>query len=111
MRDIFARADSKAEAAQLLTAWLSWVKRSRLAPFRKLARTIASHQDGILNAFDSGLTNGGVEAINGLIHAAKTRARGYRTTRNVINMACLVAGRLRHLPASPYDTTSGTVLA
>ena len=111
LRDIFARADSKAEAAQLLTAWLSWAKRSRLAPFRKLARTMASHRQGILNAFDSGLTNGGVEAINGLIQAAKARARGYRTTRNFINMAYLVAGRLRHLPASPYDTTSGTVLA
>jgi len=99
LRDIFARADSKAEAAQLLTAWLSWAKRSRLAPFRKLARTMASHRQGILNAFDSGLTNGGVEAINGLIQAAKARARGYRTTRNFINMAYLVAGRLRHLPA------------
>ena len=28
-----------------------------------------------------------VEAINGLIQAAKRRARGYRTTKNLINMA------------------------
>lgn len=111
LRDIFAQADSKAEAAQLLTSWLSWAKRSRLAPFRKLARTIASHREGILNAFDSGLTNGGVEAINGLIQAAKARARGYRTTRHFINMAYLVAGRLKHLPASPYETTSGMVVS
>ena len=114
LRDIFAQADSKAEAAELLTAWLawakrSWAKRSRLAPFRKLARTLEAHWDGILNGFDSRLTNGGVEAINGLIQAAKARARGYRTTRNFINMAYLVAGRLKHLPVSPYDTTSRVV--
>ena len=106
LRDIFAQAGGKAEAAELLTAWLAWAKRSRLAPFRKLARTLGAHWDGILNGFDSRLTNGGVEAINGLIQAAKARARGYRTTRNFINMAHRVAGRLTHLPVSPYDTTS-----
>ena len=110
VRDIFARATGKAEAAELLTAWLSWAKQSRLAPFRKLARTLQAHWEGILNGFDSRLSNGGVEAINGLIQAAKARARGYRTTRNFINMAYLVAGRLKHLPASPYDTTSRVVV-
>jgi transposase len=110
LRDIFAQADSRAEAAELLTAWLSWAKRCRLAPFRKLARTLKTHWNGILNGFDSRLSNGGVEANNGLIQAAKARARGYRTTRNFIHMAYLVAGRLKHLPASPYDTTSRAVV-
>ena len=111
LRDIFAQADGKAEAMQLLTAWLSWATRSRLAPFYNLARTINAHWDGILNGFDSRLSNGSVEAINGLIQAAKARARGYRTTRNFINMAYLVAGRLKNLPASPYQTTSGVVVS
>jgi len=30
----------------------------------------------------------------GLIQAAKRRARGYRTTKNLINMAYLIAGKL-----------------
>lgn len=111
LRDIFAEASTRAEAETLLTAWIAWAQRSRLAPFRKLARTLKAHWNGILNGFDSGLTNGGVEAINGLLQAAKARARGYRTTRNFINMAHLVAGKLKHLPASPYDTTSGVVLS
>lgn len=110
LRDIFATAGNKAEAAALLTAWRSWAKRSRLGPFRKLAATITTHWDGILNAFDSGLTNGGVEAINGLIQVAKARARGYRTTRNFINVAYLVAGNFTNLPASPYTTTSRPVV-
>ncbi len=90
---------------------MGWATRSRLAPFYNLARTIKAHWDGILNGFDSRLSNGGVEAINGLIQAAKARARGYRTTRNFINMAYLVAGRLKNLPASPYHTTSGVVVS
>ncbi len=93
------------------TVTISWATRSRLAPFYNLARTIKAHWDGILNGFDSRLSNGSVEAINGLIQAAKARARGYRTTRNFINMAYLVAGRLKNLPASPYHTTSGVIVS
>ena len=110
LRDIFAAASTRAEAETLLTAWIAWAQRSRLAPFRKLARTLKAHWDGILNGFDSRLTNGGAEAINGLLQAAKARARGYRTYRNFINMAYLVAGKLKRLPASPYDTTSRVIL-
>jgi transposase len=44
-----------------------WARRSRLAPIKKLALTLKSHWDGILNGFDSALSNGSVEAINGLI--------------------------------------------
>jgi hypothetical protein len=43
--------------------------------------TLKSHWDGILNGFDSALSNGSVEAINGLIQAAKATARGYRKPR------------------------------
>lgn len=75
LRDIFAEADSKAEASELLTAWLAWAKWSRLVSFRKLARTRGARWDGILNGFDSRLSNGGVEAINALIKAAKPRPR------------------------------------
>jgi transposase len=78
-----------------------------VAPFKKLAMTLKAHWDGILNGFDSALSNGSVEAINGLIQAAKARARGYRKPRNLILMAYLIAGNLSHLPASPYTTTSG----
>jgi transposase len=77
-----------------------------LPSFKKLALTLKAHWDGILNGFDSDLSNGSVEAINGLIQAAKARARGYRKSRNFILMAYLIAGNLTHLPASPYRTTS-----
>ncbi|MCY4543787.1 MAG: transposase, partial [Gemmatimonadetes bacterium] len=35
-----------------------------------------------------------LEGINSLIQAAKTRARGYRSDRNLIAMVYLIAGKL-----------------
>lgn len=110
LRDILAAAITRAEAEEQLTAWFRWARRSRLAPFKKLALTLKTHWDGILNGFDSALSNGAVEAINGLIQAAKARARGYRKLKNLITMATLIAGNLSHLPASPYRTTSEAIV-
>jgi transposase len=44
--------------------------------------------------FDSQITNGILEGFNSLIQSAKTKARGYRSHKNFINMAYLVLGRL-----------------
>jgi len=35
-----------------------------------------------------------LEGINSLIQAAKARARGYRTSRNLINIIYLINGKL-----------------
>jgi hypothetical protein len=42
-----------------------------------------------------GLTNGILGGINLLIQAAKAKARGYRTDRNIVTIAPLIAGKLR----------------
>ena len=60
----------------------------------KAAKIIKKHWDGVLNWFDSLMTIGLLEGFNSLIQAAKARARGYRTNRNLITMAYLVAGKL-----------------
>ena len=52
LRDIFATATTRA-AEEQLTAWFRWARRSKLAPFKKLALTLKDHWDGILNGFDS----------------------------------------------------------
>ncbi len=67
-----------------------------------LGATLKTHLQDLLNAFDSGLSNGRVEGINSLIQTAKARARGYLTTRSLITIAYLIAGKLAHLPVSPY---------
>ncbi len=102
LRDLFRQAENREQADALFSSWYSWARRSRLAPFKRLAATLQRHRQGLLNAFDSRLSNGRVEGINSLIQAAKARARGYRTTRSLATIAYLIAGKLVHLPASPY---------
>jgi len=58
------------------------------------ARTTKRHWHGVLRWFDSGITNGVLEGINSLIQAAKAKARGYRSTRNLITIVYLIAGKL-----------------
>lgn len=103
LREIFRSAPSREEAGVLLTRWYSWARRCRLEPIVSVAKTLKAHWQGVLNAFDSKLTNGSVEAANSLIQAAKAKARGYGTTRHLITIAYLVAGKLAHLPPSPFN--------
>jgi transposase len=58
------------------------------------ARTIKRHWDGVLQWFESGISNGVLEGINSLIQAAKAKASGYRSTRNLITIVYLIAGKL-----------------
>ncbi len=104
LREIFQTAQSADEAEPLLKKWYSWARRSRLEPMKKAAATIKDHWQGVLNAFDSKLSNGRVEAANASIQAAKAKARGYGTTKHLIAIAFLVAGKLLHLPVSPFQT-------
>jgi transposase len=68
--------------------------RSRLPPMREAAATVKRHWSGILRWFESRVSNGILEGINSLVQAAKARARGYRTARNLITMIYLIAGKL-----------------
>jgi transposase len=103
LREIFRLATTREEAEALLERWYSWARRCRLAPMKDFAKTVKAHWEGILNAFDSKLTNGRVEAANAQIQAAKAKARGYGTVRHLITIAYLVAGKLTHLPACPFQ--------
>ena len=42
----------------------------------------------------SRITNGMMKGFNSLVQAAKARARGYRTTKNLIAMICMIGGKL-----------------
>ena len=84
-----------AETAELfLKKWYYWATHSRLQPMKEAAYTIKRHWSGILRWFTSRINNGILEGTNSLIQAAKARARGYRTTKNLISMIYLIAGKL-----------------
>jgi len=93
LQDVYF-APSRLDAEALLKSWYNWSIRSQIEQVKKVAKTVKEHWNRILAWFDSKLSNGFVEAINGLIQAAKRRARGYRTTKNLINIAYLIAGKL-----------------
>ena len=78
----------------ILDRWYSWAIRSRLEPMKDAARTIMRHRDGILRWFTSKIANGLIEGINSLVQAAKAKARGYRSTRNLKAITYLIAGKL-----------------
>ena len=59
LRQIYRLAHEHAIA--LLDAWLAWARRSRLAPFLKLAKTITEQRPGIEAAIHHSLSNARVE--------------------------------------------------
>jgi len=81
-------------AEAYLKRWYFWATHSRIPAIIKAAHTVRDHWDGILRWFHSGITNAVLEGLNSLIQAAKARARGYRTAKNFITMAYLIAGQL-----------------
>jgi transposase len=81
-------------ATDYLKRWYFWATHSRLDPMIDAARTIKHHWDGILRWFDSKIANGLIEGINSLVQAAKAKARGYRSMRNLKAMVYLLAGKL-----------------
>ena len=59
---------------------------------KRLAKTITAKSEGILRSIATGLSNGVLEAIIGNVQAAKRKAKGYRTERNLKAIVCLIAG-------------------
>jgi transposase len=91
-QDLYAQPADAAEA--FLKKWYWWATHSRLPPMIEAARMVKRHWNGILRWFHTKIANGIMEAINSLVQAAKAKARGYRSTRNLTAMIYLIAGKL-----------------
>ena len=105
LREVYAQArshNSQTQAATDLRAWLSWARRCRLEPFKKLATTLKERFDAVVRGMVDHRSNAFVEAMNGLLQQAKRAARGFRTSANFIAIAYLRMSKLKHLPASPF---------
>lgn len=105
LQQVYANARAHNEPAQAdaeLRAWLSWARRSRLEPFKKLATTLKSRFDAVVRGMTDHRSNAFVEAMNGLLQQAKRAARGFRTASAFIAVAYLRMSKLTHLPAHPF---------
>jgi transposase len=91
----FWDSQNKKEATQYLKKWYFWATHSRLTPITEAANTIKKHWKGILNYFDSKITNGILEGINSIVQLQKRNARGFKNVYYFINMIYLKLGKLK----------------
>ena len=92
--DTLYASDDLQTARDRLDALYRWMRRSRLEPMKKTAKTLRGYSEEILNFFRSRLTNAICEGINSMIQAAKRKARGYHTFAGFSSMIYLVAAKL-----------------
>jgi len=90
----------------LLAGWLAWARRSRLAAFTKLAKTITHYLPLIRNTLDHGLSNARSEATNTHLRVLTRRSYGFHSPAALIAMAMLTRGGL--CPPLPGRTAQHT---
>lgn len=101
-KEIHQRCRAGEDPEPLFRSWISWARRSRLEPFKRLGKTLKAHLPGILAAYRLGTSNAVAENINSQIQAAIVRARGFQSLRSLTNIIFLTTGKLQNLPANPF---------
>lgn len=81
-------------AEAFLKKWYFWATHSRIEEIKEAAKTIKRHWSGVLRWYKSRINNGILEGLNSLVQAAKAKARGYRTFKNLKTMIYMLTGKL-----------------
>ena len=89
-------------ARKKLDEWISWATRSGLVPFRRVARTIRDHAEGILAYVRSGLSNGRTEGLNGKARTITRRAYGFHSAPALIALLMLCCSGIKLEPVFLY---------
>lgn len=105
LQEIYAIADA-AVARRKLRAWCRWVRwvagkhlQPLFAAMVKTAGMIERHLDGVMAHWIRRTTNAFLEGLNSVFSAVKRKARGFRSTDNLIAMLYFTAARL-DIPAT-----------
>jgi len=85
-------------AERMWERWYQCAIRSRLEPVKRVARTIRTHWQGVINAATSMVTNARAEAINSRIQWVKRMACGCRNRENFRNTIYFHLGGLDLYP-------------
>jgi transposase len=88
------KEETQAGFESALRKWYFWATHSRMKEIQEAAKTIKRHWYGVLRWFDSKINNGILEGLNSLIQAAKAKARGYRTFKNLKTIIYMLTGKL-----------------
>ena len=84
----------KEQATQEFYRWIGRAFESRVRPIQETAVTLFNAAKNVLNWFETRISTGLLEGYNSVLQATKRKARGYRTTRNLIAMSYLLHGKL-----------------
>lgn len=76
----------KEQAGAYLSYWADFARTLKKKSMTVLANTLDKHYQGIVQYFESGLTNATLEGFNSKIQAMKRSARGYRDTKTLLLM-------------------------
>ena len=87
---------------QMLKQWCTNVMRLKVEAMKDVARMIRNHLEGIVAWARTRMTNGFLEAINGLFQAAKRKAREYRRLSTIRTVIFLIAGKLDFRTLNPH---------
>lgn len=77
-------------------------RKSKVEPMKAVAQMIRNHLEGIVAWARTRMTNGFLEALNGLFQAAKRKARGYRRLSTIRTVIFLIAGKLDFRTLNPH---------
>jgi transposase len=88
-----------------LREWVAWAQRSRLEPFRRVAKTIATHLPDIVAYVSWKLTNGLSEGLNNKARLLTRRAYGFHSAEAVIAMVMLCCTGLQIEPVRKEVST------
>ena len=82
------------QACQEFYKWIGRDFESGVRPIQEAAVTLFNAAKNVLNWFETRISTGLLEGYNSVLHATKRKARGYRTTKNLIAMSYLLHGKL-----------------
>jgi len=89
-------------ARDKLLDWIAWAQRSRLQPFRKAAKTIQKHIEGIVAYVQTGLSNGRSEGMNGKVRTITRRSFGLHSPWSLIGLVMLCCSGILLKPVFRY---------
>ena len=93
LRDLWAQ-ETEGKAKSYFRDWYQRVIRTKMAPMKKLARSLKERIDNIVTYCTHGITNAVAEGINSKIMSIKRRAGGYRNIENFKTAVLFYCGGL-----------------
>jgi transposase len=92
LRDLYRYDHPPGHARQLLKAWITAAKRSRIPAFVQLGKRFQVYFEPILAAIELGISNALIEGINAKIRLINARGYGHHSAQTLTSMIYLCLG-------------------